>query len=65
MENYYHGANVNDLKALKQEFAGLREYDAKYDKAYYCIAAGLLAGNLYVQSVYDKVYIYVSAKIRC
>ena len=51
MENYYHGANVNDLKALKQEFAGLREYDAKYDKAYYCIAAGLLAGNLYVRSV--------------
>jgi len=23
MENYYHGANVNDIKALKQELAVL------------------------------------------
>ena len=32
MENYYHGANVNDLKALRQELADLLEEDAKYDK---------------------------------
>jgi hypothetical protein len=30
MENHYHGANVNDLKALRQELAELLEEDAKY-----------------------------------
>jgi hypothetical protein len=32
MENYYHGANINDLKQLKQELAELLEQDAKTDK---------------------------------
>lgn len=31
MENYYHGANINDLKALKQELAELLEEGAKAD----------------------------------
>jgi hypothetical protein len=67
MENYYHGANVNDLKALKQKFAGLLEYDAKYDKLrslplYSCRITGW---KFVCSKCYDKVYIYVSAKIRC
>jgi hypothetical protein len=32
MENYYHGVNINDLKTLKAELAGLSEKDAKADK---------------------------------
>jgi hypothetical protein len=32
MENYYHGVNINDIKALKQELAELLEEDAKADK---------------------------------
>jgi hypothetical protein len=32
MENYYHGININDLRALKQELAELLEQDAKADK---------------------------------
>jgi hypothetical protein len=32
MENYYHDANINNLKALKQELAELLEEDAKADK---------------------------------
>ena len=32
MENYYHGANVNDIKALRQELAELLEEDDKADK---------------------------------
>ncbi len=32
MENYYHGTNINDLKALKQELAELLEEDTKADK---------------------------------
>jgi hypothetical protein len=32
MENYYPGANINDLKALKQELGELLEEDAKADK---------------------------------
>jgi hypothetical protein len=31
MENYYHGANANDVKALKEELAELLEEDAKAD----------------------------------
>ncbi len=30
--NYYHGANINDIEALKQELTELLEEDAKYDK---------------------------------
>jgi hypothetical protein len=32
MENYYRGANINDLKALKQELAYLPKEDPKADK---------------------------------
>ena len=32
MENYYHGVNINDLKTLKAELAGLSEKDAKADE---------------------------------
>jgi hypothetical protein len=32
MENYYHGVNINDLKALRQELADLLKEDAKADK---------------------------------
>jgi hypothetical protein len=48
MEKYYHGANINDLKTTET-----REEDTKADKlrSLPCIAAELLAGNLYVQSV--------------
>jgi hypothetical protein len=56
MENYYHGANINEVE-LKAELAGLPEEDAKTDKLrrlalYSC---RLLAGNSYVCSkCYDK-----------
>jgi hypothetical protein len=32
MENYYHGVNIKDLKAIKQELAELLEEDVKADK---------------------------------
>ena len=57
MENYYHGANINDLKALKQELADLLEEDAKADKLrclplYSC----RITGQKFVCSkCYDKV----------
>ena len=56
MENYYHGANIDDLKALKQQLAELLE-DAKYDRlrSLPCIAAELLAGSLYVPSSKARV----------
>jgi hypothetical protein len=64
MENYYHGVNINDLKALKQELADLLEEDAKADKLrslplYSC----RITDWKFVCSVcYDKVYTYAIAK---
>jgi hypothetical protein len=53
MEDYYHGANVDDLQQLKQELAELLEEDAKYHKlrSLPLYSAGLLAADLYVQGV--------------
>ena len=57
LENYSRGNNGKSssdvVKQLKQELAALLEEDAKADNSetYLCIAAELLAGNLYVQSV--------------
>jgi hypothetical protein len=57
LENYSRGNNGKSssdvVKQLKQELAALLEEDAKADKLRNLpyIAAELLAGNLYVQSV--------------
>jgi hypothetical protein len=58
MENYYHGVNINDLNALRQELAELLEEDAKYDKLrsiplYSCRITGW---KFVCSTCYDKVY---------
>jgi hypothetical protein len=60
MENYYHGANINNLKALKQELAELLE-DAKADKlrSFLPLYSCRITGFRFVCSgCYDKVYLY-------
>jgi hypothetical protein len=64
MENYYHGANINDLKALKQELAELLEEDAKYDKLrslplYSC---RITSWKFVCSKCYDKVYNHMLVK---
>jgi hypothetical protein len=58
MENYYHGVNINDVKALKQELAELLGEDAKADKlrSLPLYSSELLAGNLCVQSVIIRLF---------
>jgi hypothetical protein len=60
MENYYHGANINDLRALKQELADLLEEDAKVDKLrslplYSC---KITSWKFICSKCYDKVYLH-------
>jgi hypothetical protein len=58
MENYYHGANINDVKELKAEVADLLERHAKADKLrslplYICRITGW---KFVCSKCYDKLY---------
>jgi hypothetical protein len=58
MENYYHGVNINDVKAPKQELAELLAEDAKADKLrslplYSCRITGF---KFVCSKCYIKVY---------
>jgi hypothetical protein len=64
MENYYHGANINDLKLLKAELAELLEKDAKADKLrclplYSCKITGW---KFVCSKCYDKIYVLVQRR---
>jgi hypothetical protein len=51
MENYYHGANINDLNQNSQSYSKKMPKQINFGAYLSCIAAELMDRNLYVQRV--------------